>query len=145
MKPIKLFIVSLSVLSFLFTTNNALAQQRNVKSSCRLYTTAGLIGKGRCTLKTYIEGNYIMVKVYKSWEKKPDRLRLTNNPQCTRWIPFPSEEETVTCLIEMKLEEEPDWGVGFAGEHNINGKKQFRYGVGGSGYNFEYDGHLPRP
>jgi hypothetical protein len=45
----------------------------------------------------------------------------------------------------MKLEEEPDWGVGFAGEHNINGKKQFRYGVGGSGYNFEYDGHLPRP
>ena len=145
MKPIKLFIVSLSVLSFLFTTNNALAQQRNVKSSCRLYTTAGLIGKGRCTLKTYIEGDYIMVVVYKSWDKRPDRLRLTNNPKCTRWIPSPSEDNIVTCLVEMKLEEEPDWGVGFAGEYKTNAKKEFVYGVGGSGYAFYYNGPLPRP
>ncbi|ALB39886.1 MULTISPECIES: hypothetical protein [unclassified Anabaena] len=145
MKPIKLFVVSLSVLSFLFTTNNALAQQRNVKSSCRLHTTAGIIGKGRCTIKTYMEGDYIMVVVYKSWDKRPDRLRLTNNPKCTRWIPFPSEENIVTCLVEMKLEEEPDWGVGFAGEYETNGKKEFVYGVGGSGYAFYYNGPLPRP
>ncbi|MEH2283647.1 MAG: hypothetical protein V7K90_20350 [Nostoc sp.] len=140
MLPIKKLIISLSALSFIFASSNALAQQRNVKSSCRLYTTAGLIGKGRCTIKTYIEGNYIMVEVYKSWEQnnEPDRLRFTNRPDCISW----------QWKSDNGCEEEFWYGDGWSyvstREDEENGKTRFIYSLG-SAYYFQYDGSFPRP
>ncbi|HYW22113.1 MAG TPA: hypothetical protein VE956_22930 [Nodularia sp. (in: cyanobacteria)] len=144
MLPIKKIIISLSALSLIFTSSNVLAQQRNVKSSCSLHTTAG-ITNGKCIIRTYIEGDYIMVEVYKSWEKIPDRLRLINTAKCTEWSSYPWETEVNQCLAEIQYAGENDWSFALAGENEINGKKAFNYGSGGSGYHFHYDGPFPRP
>ena len=140
MKPIKLFIVSLSVLSFLFTTNNAIAQQRNVKSSCRLYTTAGLVEKGKCTIRTYIEGDYIIAEIYKSWEKNNEstKIRFTNRTDCTSW----QWKSDNGCEVELWYGSE--WNYVSAGDNEVNGKKMFTYTLG-SAYYFQYDGIFPRP
>ena len=144
MKKIKSFIACLTILSVVFCNHNAIAQQRNVKSSCTLHTTAGDT-KGKCIIRTYIDGDYIMVEVYKSWEKIPDRLRLTNTVKCTEWNSYPWETEVNQCLAEIQYAGENDWSFALAGENEINGKMEFSYGSGGSGYNLSYDGFFPRP
>ncbi len=137
----KILIFSISFLSILFSTNNVLAQQqRNVKSSCRLYTTAGLVEKGKCIIKTYIQGDYIIAEVYKSWEKsnEPTKLRFTNRSDCTSWQ-WKSENG---CAVEL-------WDGGEGGyvstvENEENGRKRFIYSLGNA-YVVEYDGPFPHP
>jgi hypothetical protein len=141
MKPIKLLIVSLSALSLIFTSSNALAQHINVKSSCRIYTSACLVEKGKCTIRTYIEGDYIIAEIYKSWEKnsKPTyKLRFTNRPDCTSW----QWESDNGCNVELGYGDE--WSYVAAGDNEENGKKTFGYTVG-SAYSLQYDGPFPRP
>lgn len=142
MLPIKKLIISLSALSLIFASSNALAQQRNVKSSCRLYTTAGLVEKGKCTIRTYIEGDYIIAEIYKSWEKnnEPTKIRFTNRPDCTSW----QWKSDNGCEVELWYGGELEWYYVSAGDDEVNGKKMFTYTLG-SAYYLQYDGLFPRP
>ncbi len=54
---------------------------RNIISSFHIGTTAGIIEKGRCKIKTWVEGEYIVAEIRSYWEgyKNPKYFRLTNN------------------------------------------------------------------
>ncbi|MBD2255005.1 hypothetical protein [Nostoc parmelioides] len=91
-KNLKLFVTLLGLFSVFTLNSDAIAEQRNVKSSCGLHTTAGDI-KGKCTLKIFIEGKYIMIQVIPSWRKSSEDdalmfLRLENNQSCKKWDGF---------------------------------------------------------
>lgn len=138
-KKVKTFVISVGILSTIFLGNNALAEQRNVISSCGLGTTAGYI-RGKCIIKTYIEGDYIMIQVIPSWRKSPEDdeltfLRVENSPSCTRWTGFNEDG----CKGEVWYG--TDWGYAIID----SSEGRFGYGMGGSGFSFHYDGPLPRP
>lgn len=117
---------------------SVIAEQRNVISSCGLSTSAG-VTRGKCIIRTYIDGNYIMIKVEPSWFESPDEgltlLRVTNNPSCTSWSGFNEKG----CIGEAWYGE----GWGYASVTDEEGR--FSYGNGGSGFALYYDGPLPRP
>ncbi len=135
---LKTLIISVIFLSSFSSSRNALAEQKNVISSCSLHTTAGET-RGRCTIRTYIDGDYIMIKVIPSWFKssddEPTFLRVTNNPSCQRWSGFDEDG------CKGELLDGTEWG--YATVHTSDG--HFSYGVGGSGFALYYDGSLPRP
>ena len=133
----KSFFMSLGILSTIFLSSNALAEQRNVISSCSLHTTAG-DSRGKCIIKTHIDGDYIMIQVIPQGlfnMEDNGLLRVSNNPSCTIWTGFNEDG----CKGEVW--DGTDWTYAV-----INASEgRFGYGSGGSGFAFYYDGPLPRP
>ncbi len=138
-KKLKTLVISIGFISSFLLGRNALAEQRNVVSSCGLHTSAGET-RGKCIIRTYIDGDYIMIKVEPSWFKSPDDgptfLRVTNNPSCTSWSGFNEDG----CKGEVSMDG-TDWE--YASVTASEG--EFVYGMGGSGFALYYDGPLPRP
>ncbi len=141
-KKLKTLVISLGFISSFLLGRNALAEQRNVVSSCRIHTTAGET-KGKCIIRTYIDGDYIMIQVVPSWFKSPDDgptlLRVMNNPSCTHWSGF--DENGCKGELLYGTDDSNDWG--YASVTASEGR--FSYGIGGSGFALWYDGPLPRP
>jgi|GEM_PF-3911876 len=138
-KYLKAFIFLVGIFSTFSFPSKTLAEQRNVISSCELHTSAGDV-RGKCVIKTHLEGNYIMIQVIPSWRKTPEDdeltyLRVENNPSCAGWNGFNEQG----CKGEVW--ESTGWG--YASIHDSEGK--FSYGIGGPGFVLYYDGPLPRP
>lgn len=141
------FFVFISLLSIFPLAGKALSQERNVKSSCRLFSTSGAEysseQRGKCTIKTYLDGDYLMVEVRTPWdnsatEGRNDLIRLKNNSSCTSWRDDSSDE----CYGAFRYSD--DWGYVQVSESEENGRNKFIYSLGNA-YIVTYDGPLPRP
>lgn len=137
-KIIANLLASVTVLPFLLLGNDVQAQERNFKSSCS-YTGTGGIGmnwgeRGKCTVKTYVKGDYLIVEVNTSWEEgKKEILRLKNDPSCKFW----SSVDGNGCKGEYWYGNETGWSYITASED----RKSFGYSLGNA-YMFSYDGPL---
>lgn len=132
----------MTVLPFLLMGNEVIAQERNFKSSCSYASTSGAMHfyevRGKCQIKTYVRGDYLIVEVTNSWdETNKETIRLENDPSCDYW----SWSNTL----------DADCKAGFKGDDNswsyVNAsenEKSFHYGMGNI-YMFTYDGPLLRP
>lgn len=144
-RTIQIFFTSIGLLSVLSLASEALAQERNVKSSCRLFSTSGVEynyeRKGKCVIKTYLDGDYLMVEVKTPWDSavqgKPDLMRLENKSSCTSW-----QYASNDCSGEFWYGDE--WSYIQATEGEKNGRTNFGYSLGNA-YIVTYDGPLPRP
>ena len=88
-KIIANLLASVTVLPFLLLGNDAQAQE-NFTSSCSKAGSSGVMHgykeKGKCQVKTYVKGNYMIVEITASWgEGEKEILRLENNPSCNYW------------------------------------------------------------
>jgi hypothetical protein len=140
-KIIQTVFSSITLLSFFFFVGDALAQEKNVISSCRLITTVGVVERGRCTIKTHIDGNYIMVEAKTPWDDTtggPDIMRLVNGLSCASWI----YKSSKGCEGEFWYGDE--WSYVEAEKYEESGKKKFRYSLG-TAYTVIYDGSFSRP
>ena len=141
-KVIQTVFSSITLLSFFIFVGAAYAQEKNVISSCHLITTLGIIERGRCTIKTYVDGKYIMVQVKTPWDNtvtgEPDIIRLVNRLSCTSW----SYKNSDGC--EGEFWDGDEWNYVGAGKYVENGKKKFSYTLG-TAYTVIYDGPFSRP
>lgn len=105
-------------------------------------TTAGIVGRGRCKIKTYVDGNYMMVEVKTPWKDTPtgnsDLIRLVNSSLCNFW----SYKNSNGCEGDFWYGDR--WSYVAAGEDEENGKVKFTYTLG-TAYTVTYDGYFPRP
>lgn len=146
MRRVKALVTSITLLFGVLPPSTAQAQAvRNVISSCHVETTAGIIEKGRCKIKTWVEGEYIIVEIKKSWEgyKNPRYFRLTNDANCKYWSYFKHDDDD-NCLVRAIDSDEWDGIVGIGESEDEEGTKQFGYYYGRA-YMFTYHGSLPRP
>jgi hypothetical protein len=146
MKKIKAFLIFISLLSPIFLANIVQAQRvRNVTSSCSVLTTAGITERGKCKIKTWLEGNYIIVEVKKSWDREPSYFRLTNNPECNLWGPALDNDNPCKAVTgDGKSWDEESIVVGIGEHTDENGNKTFGYSFGRA-YNLFYDGPFVIP
>ena len=129
----------ITVSPLLFMNSSVSAQERNFKSSCSYEGTGGVENNwgetGKCQIKTYVKGDYLIVEVTTSWgEGEPDIIRLENDPSCDYW----SSIKGNGCKGEFRYGNE--WGYVTAGESETS----FGYSLGNA-YMFSYDGPLLRP
>ncbi|MBD2471561.1 hypothetical protein [Nostoc sp. FACHB-145] len=140
------FLISLSFLTLAFFPNIAQAQAvRNVISSCRVLTTAGIVESGKCKIKTWLQNDYIIVEVKKSWEEELSYFRLTNNPQCKNWGPTMDDNnpcKAVTGDGQSWDEESIVVSIGEYIEENSNPKFGYSFG---RAYTLIYDGSFVIP
>lgn len=142
---LKLIFSSLALM-FVSSASDVLAQERNVISSCRMMSSSGAYHlheeRGKCVIKTRVEGDYIVVNVKVPWQTtgSSDILRLANNPLCTSWSYMNSEG----CSSEYWYGTDTGWSYGGAWEEVDNGRIRFKYSLGNA-YLVEYHGPLPRP
>lgn len=132
-KIIANLLVPVTVLPFLLIGNDVLAQERNFKSSCSLTSRWSATDinteKGKCQIKTYIEGDYLIVEVNTPWgEAEKDIIRLKNNPSCQYWSWSDTEVECKSFTPYTASED----------------ANSFHYGMGNA-YMVDYDGPLLRP
>ena len=141
-KIIANLLVPVKVIPFLLIGNDVLAQERNFKSSCTKSSTTGArysyTEKGKCQIRTYIEGNYIIVEVNTSWGGgEKEIIRLENNPSCQYW----SWSDTVDAECKAGIAGDgSSWSYVTASED----AKSFHYGTGNI-YMVDYDSPLLRP
>ncbi|MBW4600993.1 MAG: hypothetical protein KME29_15710 [Calothrix sp. FI2-JRJ7] len=143
-------VASISLLSGVLIHSNADAQEvRNVISSCHVETTAGVVERGRCKIKTWAEGDYIIVEIRNSWEgyKEPTYFRLVNNPNCSSWRGIGGDEDDCKAVgrYDNSWNEEEN-GLVSIGEYkdDENSNPRFIYTYGRA-YTFFYHGSFPRP
>ncbi len=145
MKILKSLVAFVALLSGVFVLSNAQAQEvRNVISSCRLETTAGITDRGRCKIKTWIEGDYIIVEIKPSWEKEVSYFKLANNPNCKTWSYY-NDSGCKGVSGDGQSWDEEFGGLVSIGEHeDAQGNPKFHYSFGRA-YTLIYDGKFPRP
>lgn len=146
MRRVKALVASIALLSGVFVPSNAKAQAvRNVISSCRVETTAGITDRGRCKIKTWIEGDYIIVEVKPSWEKEASYFKLVNNPNCNSWSHYDNNSGCKGVTGDGQSWDEDSGGLVSIGEDEDNqGNPKFHYSFG-KAYTLIYDGNFPRP
>ena len=150
MRTIKTLVASISLLSGVLIHSNAGAQEvRNVISSCHVQTTAGIVERGRCKIKTWTEGDYIIVEIRKSWEKEPSYFRLVNHPGCSSWKGIGEDIDGCEAVEGdgKSWSKDDETGLVSFGEYkDEDGKRnpQVIYTYG-SAYTFFYHGPLARP
>ena len=130
----------ITVSPVLFLNSSVLAQERNFKSSCGYEGTGGVDSnwgeRGKCQIKTYVKGDYLIVEVTTSWfEGEKHILRLENDPSCDYW----SSIEGNGCKGGY-------WGGGDQWDYVTAGEDKTSFGFSlGNAYMFSYDGPLLRP
>lgn len=101
-----------------------------------------MIGKGKCKIKTYIDGEYIKVEVKTPWKDTPtgksDVMKLVNKPSCNSWI----YRSGKGCDVQFWYGNE--WSYAGVWEEKENGRDKFNYSLG-TAYTVTYDGSFPRP
>jgi hypothetical protein len=140
-KVIANLIALITVSPILLFNSSVLAQERNFKSSCGYSSTSGVEysyeERGKCTVKTYVQGDYLIVEVKSSWKKgEKETLRLENKPSCKFW----SSTEGNDCKGEYWYDDNTGWSYITATED----RNSFGYSLGNA-YMFSYDGPLLRP
>ena len=89
MKKIIAILASATFLPFLVLENDAQAQE-NFSNFCSKAGTSGVMHgykeEGKCQVKTYVEGDYLVVEVSASWnEGEKEIIRLKNDTSCEYW------------------------------------------------------------
>ncbi|MDY6897245.1 MAG: hypothetical protein SWZ49_04110 [Cyanobacteriota bacterium] len=146
MKIIKGLLASTGILSTLMLSNPAQAQkQTNTASSCYEQTTSGVVNKGKCIIRSKVDGKYIYIKVEKSWGEA-DYFRLTNSSNCKTWRMKSISDMGDGCTVEQK-DKVNGWGEGvirFITGKDDNGNESVIY-THGRGYGLHYQGAFKRP
>lgn len=149
MIKVKALVASIALLSEMLVPSNAEAQEvRNVISSCHVETTAGVVDRGKCKIKTWVEGDYIIVEIRKSWKgyKEPDYFRLINNPNCRSWSGISKREDGCQAVSgDGQSWNEEEGGLVSIGEDESNKGNHQLYYTYGTAYTFFYHGILPKP
>jgi hypothetical protein len=166
MQKNRLFFFGL-MLAGLFTVEagNVNSQEvRNVISSCRLGTTAGL-WEGRCTLRTWFDRNWLIVQIEQDLVltgpntrlgeragrtlEETKTIRLTGSSRCQSWAAssgYWSNFSDPGCLAQDLGND--GWmessGIVGVSENSDNGRVEFTY-TAGNAYMFTYHGELPYP
>ncbi|BAZ19093.1 hypothetical protein NIES4071_109780 (plasmid) [Calothrix sp. NIES-4071] len=152
MRRIKALVASITLLSGMLIHSNADAQDvRHVVSSCHVETTAGVVERGRCDIKTWAEGDYIIVEIRESWNwsKEPTYFRLVNYPGCSSWRGIGWDEDNCKAVEGdgKSWSKDDETGLVSFGEYKDEdgkGNPQVIYTYGRA-YTFFYHGPFPRP
>lgn len=146
-KLITHLLASITLLPVFLLDSNVLAQERNFKSSCSYAGTSGVeytYGKrGKCIIKTYVSGDYLIVEVKSSWEEEKRIMRLENKPNCSEWRDLSESQyqySSNVCHGQYWHGDSLGWGYIVA----VKDKNSFGYSLGNA-YMFSYDGPLLQP
>ena len=143
MRIIKGLLASTGILSTLLFSTPALAQkQTNTISSCYDHTTLGLTNSGRCIIRSKLEGNYIFVKIEKSWGET-SYFRLSN-PYCNKWRMEAIDKDCVVLESKDGFNYEDTGIIHFSTYEDEKGKENLVYTYGRA-YGFQYQGPFKKP
>jgi hypothetical protein len=147
MRIIKGLLASTGILSTILLSTPVQAQeQTNTTSSCSIGNHMGIENRGKCIIRSKVDGNYIYVKIEKSWES-PDYFRLTNSPACNTWYMKPISDMKDGCEVEQKYDIY-GWDTGvmkFGVYKDENGNETLYYAYGDKANSFHYQGPFKRP
>lgn len=143
MRIIKGILASTGILSTLLLSTPVQAQkQTNTISSCYEQTTSGVINKGKCIIRSKLKGNYVFVKIEKSWGET-NYFRLSN-PYCIKWHMEGINEHCVV-LESSDGYNYKDTGITKFGPYQDDKGNQSLVYSYGRGYGFHYQGKFEAP